>query len=116
MAHEMKFGEATLAVIETREGRSRIELDGARRRVRAHNEASGWTEGDDADLGLLVRCLEDRYTKRTETPGKVVLEKGDFGLSGYDATTTVTITVDARGVVEVDMSHRVNDVNPHVGW
>jgi hypothetical protein len=116
MVHETKFGGSMLKLLATRGGRFRVELDGERRRVRARRDHHDWIEGAEADLDLLIKCLEDECTKRTEGEGTLVFEQRDFGLSGYDATTTVILTLDAQGVVEVDMHHQVNEGNPHIGW
>lgn len=126
MVHETTLGAAKLTLIGTRNGRFRIELAGERRRVRARKVlldldepqpgSHEWLEDYDADLDILVGCLESKHTRRTESDGRLVLELREYGLSGYDATWTVTITVNASGVVEVDMKHRINELNPGVGW
>jgi hypothetical protein len=103
------IGGATLELIETAAApnqRFRVELDGERRRIRVRKlyldldtprtGSHDWIEGEEADIDLLVECLEAERTKRSESAGLLVLQMQTFGLSGLDVTTTVTVARTVR--------------------
>jgi hypothetical protein len=102
------IGASSFALFETtrrKRPRFRIEIDGTARRVRARitlqngwtqeEETEGWLEGEDAELEMLVTCLEAQDTKLTEADGRLDLDLDrDHSSSNFEATRT-------RGTIEL---------------